>query len=99
MKYIPEEKLRAICGEICGDWGLYVSVPAAGEKLVIDHMDMGTMSYLRLRIHSGDEVRSVLDKRTQGSSNDLYVSPGFHQIQMTAGGRGRITISASGRFA
>lgn len=36
MKYIPEEKLRAICGEICGDWGLYVSVPAAGEKLVIN---------------------------------------------------------------
>lgn len=71
----------------------------AGERLVIDHMDMGTMSYLRLRIHSGDEVRSVLDKRTPGSSDDLYVSPGSHQIQMTAGGRGRITISASGRFA
>lgn len=36
MKFIPEEKLKAICDQINGDWGLYVSVPAAGEKLVIN---------------------------------------------------------------
>ena len=36
MKYIPEAKLREICAKVRGDWGLYVSVPAAGEKLVIN---------------------------------------------------------------
>ena len=36
MKYIPEEKLRQICNEVGGEWGLYVSVPAAGEKLEIN---------------------------------------------------------------
>ena len=31
MKYIPEEHLRKLCGEIDGPYGLYVSLPDAGE--------------------------------------------------------------------
>ena len=27
MKYIPEEKLREICSEVNGTFGLYVSLP------------------------------------------------------------------------
>ena len=36
MGYIPEEKLREICSEINGTFGLYVSLPERGEKLTID---------------------------------------------------------------
>lgn len=72
---------------------------ANGETLIIDHDDNGKKNLLRLRIRSGNSYRSVLNKRSQGSSNDLEISPGVHRIQMTAGGNGKITISASGRFA
>ena len=72
---------------------------ASGETLVIDHNDTGKKSLLRLRIKSGSSYRSVLNKRTQESSNDLYISPGTHRVLMSAGGKGKITISASGRFA
>lgn len=70
-----------------------------GETLVIDHEDSGEKCLLRMRIRNGNSYRSALDKRSQESSNDLWISPGTHSIQMTAAGRGRITISASGRFA
>lgn len=36
MKYIPEDKLREICNEINGTFGLYVSLPERGEKFTID---------------------------------------------------------------
>jgi beta-lactamase class A len=36
MKYIPEEKLREICSEVNGTFGLYVSLPERGEKFTID---------------------------------------------------------------
>ena len=36
MKYIPEEKLREICSEINGTFGLYVSLPDRGEKFMIN---------------------------------------------------------------
>lgn len=36
MKYIPEDKLREICSEINGTFGLYVSLPDRGEKFTID---------------------------------------------------------------
>jgi hypothetical protein len=72
---------------------------ANGETLIIDHDDNGKKNLLRLRIRSGNSYRSVLNKRSQDSSNDLEISPGVHRIHMTAGGNGKITISASGRFA
>lgn len=36
MKYIPENRLREICSEINGTFGLYVSLPERGEKFTID---------------------------------------------------------------
>ena len=72
---------------------------ANGETLIIDHDDNGKKNLLRMRIKSGSSYRSVMTKRSQESSNDLEISPGVHTIRMTAGGRGTITISASGRFA
>lgn len=35
MKYISEEKIREICGEINGTFGLHISLPARGEVLKI----------------------------------------------------------------
>ena len=35
MQYIPEEKLREICKEVNGTYGLFVSLPERGEKLTI----------------------------------------------------------------
>lgn len=35
MQYIPEEKLREICKEVNGTYGLFVSLPERGEKLAI----------------------------------------------------------------
>lgn len=36
MKYIPEERLKAICKEINGTFGLYISLPERGETMAID---------------------------------------------------------------
>jgi len=36
MKYIPEEKIRRICEEVNGTYGLYISLPDHGEKLTIN---------------------------------------------------------------
>lgn len=36
MQYIPEEKIRKICQEVNGTYGLFISLPERGEKLVID---------------------------------------------------------------
>jgi len=35
MQYIPEEKLREICKEVNGTYGLFVSLPERGEKLTL----------------------------------------------------------------
>ena len=35
MPYIPEEKIRKICEEINGTYGLYISLPERGEKMTI----------------------------------------------------------------
>lgn len=72
---------------------------ANGETLIIDHEDDGRSAVLRLRIKGASGYRSILDRRDPESSDELWVSPGVHQVQMTAAGAGKITISASGRFA
>lgn len=38
MKYIPEARLREICSEINGTFGLYVSLSERGEKLPLIQM-------------------------------------------------------------
>lgn len=73
---------------------------ANGETLAIDHDDSGKKCVLRIRIRStGGVWRSALNKRTQESSDDLFVTPGVHRVTMQAGGRGKITVRCSGRFA
>lgn len=67
---------------------------ANGETFQLDHTDDGKRSVLRCRIGS----RSVLDKRTSGSSDDLYVEPGLQPVSYSAGGSGIMELSCAGRF-
>jgi hypothetical protein len=70
------------------------------ETLVIDHHDNGRRSVIRIRIkNTSGSHRSVLEKRTAASSNDLQVSPGDNTVKMTSGGAGDLLISCHGRFA
>ena len=64
----------------------------AGESLQIRHTDDGT-----LQIRAGG--RSVMDKRTQGSADELAVSPGANEISFQAQSACRLTVSCRGRFA
>ena len=74
---------------------------ASGETLVIDHNDTGKGCVLRLWIMTagGAWRTSVMDKRSAGSSDDLYVTPGVKMITVTAQRSGKITVMSSGRFA
>ena len=36
MKMIPEEQLKAVCDQVNGKYGLYVSVPSSNEKFVLN---------------------------------------------------------------
>ncbi len=73
---------------------------ANGETFTIDHHDNGRVCLLRMYITgAGGVTRSVYGKRTRASSDDLTVNPGVHNIHVTAGGSGRITLRCRGRFA
>lgn len=68
---------------------------AAGEKLEIKH---GNNGLLTIRIRSaGGVLRSVMDKRTGGSADDLTVTPGNRAIKIT-GGDVTATVSCFGRY-
>lgn len=68
---------------------------ADGERLVIGHGDDGM---LYIRIYTGASYyRRVMDKRTGGSSDDLYVKPGANAITVT-GGTVTNKISCFGRY-
>lgn len=68
---------------------------ADGERLVIGHGDDGM---LYIRIYTGESYyRRVMDKRTGGSSDDLYVKPGANAITVT-GGTVTKKISCLGRY-
>ena len=72
---------------------------ANGETLEIDHEDTGRRFILRARIKSaGGVYRSVLDRRSAASDDDLYVTPGNHSVVMTAGGTGTMQLMCAGRF-
>ena len=67
MKYIPEETLRSLCARIDGDYGLYLSIPQTGEKLVL-HPDTRFVSastikipLLALLLRDGEEGRLDLE--------------------------------------
>ena len=65
----------------------------AGETLKIGH---GNDGVLWLRIYSNNTYRSVLDKRTGGSADDLYVDPGTRTVSATSG---TATFTCYGRYA
>lgn len=67
---------------------------ANGETFKLDHTDDGKRSLLRCKIGS----RSVMAKRTAGSSNDLFIDPGVQAVSYTAGGSGIMELSCAGRF-
>ena len=89
MKFIPEDKLRAICAEFPGRCALYVSVPSAGEKLVIrGDMAMKAASTIKipllaLLMKDAEEGRLDLDRmekmdpvnRVRGSGILKFLSP------------------------
>ena len=64
---------------------------ASGKILSINHGTDG-----RLRITA--DGSSILDCRTEGSSDDLYVDPGSRQVQVIAQRSGRMVMSATGRY-
>lgn len=64
----------------------------SGQTLAIKHTEDGL-----LQITAGG--RSVLDKRTAASSDDLYVSPGAVTVYIYAQQAGTVTISCAGRYA
>lgn len=66
---------------------------AAGETLKIGH---GNDGVLWLRIYSNNTYRSVLDKRTGGSADDLYVDPGVRSVSASSG---TASFSCYGRYA
>lgn len=73
---------------------------AIGETLVIDHSDNGQRNVIRIRIRNvGGSYRSVLDKRTEKSSNDLTAESGTVSVSYEAQRKGTLTVSCNGRFA
>lgn len=68
---------------------------AAGETLEIGHTNEG---YVTIRIKATNNTyRSAYGKRTAGSADDLYVSPGSKSITVT-GGTTTHTVSCRGRY-
>ena len=81
-----------------GAWGIGFTDLGlmAGETLVIDHSDEGR---LQLRIRDANGVyRSVYNKRSPYSANDLYVMPGLQVVRFQAQRACIMTARAYGRF-
>lgn len=64
------------------------------ESLVIDHKD----GLLRTRIKNGSTYRSVMAKRTTGSSNDFLLAPGTRTCSFTASRACKMTVTWRARF-
>ena len=91
------DALRVACGGSA--IALHDLALADGETLVIDHADDGRMCVLRIRILSAAGVyRSVLDKRTGESSDDLRAGPGMNSVALEAGGSGALELVCAGRY-
>lgn len=67
----------------------------AGERLVIGHY--AETGDLYIRKYTGLVATSVMDKRTGGSDDDLFVNPGANAVTIT-GGTVSATVSAYGRY-
>ena len=68
---------------------------AKNETLEIDHD--GKLLRIRIKDTSG-VYRSAMACRTEGSSDDLYISPGAKTITYEAQRSGKFTMSVKGRF-
>lgn len=69
------------------------------ETLMIDHNDNGRRSVIRIRIrNTAGSYRSVLNKRTAASDNDLYVDPGAVSVSMQAADEGDLVVMCNGRY-
>lgn len=54
---------------------------------------------LRLRITATNgKVRSVMDKRTAASSDEIWIDPGANEISVTAGAACTVSVSSIGRY-
>lgn len=72
---------------------------AAGEALVIDHLDDGRRCVLRIRIRStGGVWRTALDKRTPASADDLWVKPGIVGFGANQASAGTMAVAVYGRY-
>lgn len=72
---------------------------AKGETLTIDHEDTGRRCLLRCYIrNTAGKTRSVLDKRTEKSSDDLEVSAGSITVTLSAQRSGDLTVRCRGRY-
>ena len=70
---------------------------AANEEIVIDHPLSWKTFYLRIR-KIGDKTVSIMGKRTETSSDDLYISPGKQEITIKAQRAVVATINLRGRY-
>ena len=91
MSLIPEEELRDLCGELDGEWSLYLSIPETEEKLSIratERMISAStikLPLLALLLRDGEQGRldlhrpSALDpeNRVGGSGILQSLSPGL----------------------
>lgn len=68
-----------------------------GEKLVIRHEIIDGQRLLRILIE-GSGARSVMDKRTEDSADDLYVRPGTRTFRFSADRACQMTVKVRGRF-
>lgn len=69
---------------------------AVGERVEIDHTEGGR---IRIRIRSaGGVYRTALACRTPVSDDDLWIGPGVHNVTITSGGTGTVTVGSYGRW-
>lgn len=86
------------CSVTVGDYTMhFVDLALDGdEALVIDHTAEGR---LRIRIrNTAGKYRSALAKRTPGSADDFYLTPGDHIASFTAQRACTLTVTACGRY-
>ena len=65
---------------------------ANNSKLTITHDETGLLKIL-------NGTTSLMDKRSSGSSDDLYIDPGTRSVTATTASAGDLTVSFYGRYA
>lgn len=68
------------------------------EQLIIRHEIIGKQRMLRILISGKGGTRSAMARRSEASSDDLYVSPGTRTFSFTADRACQMTVGVRGRF-